>query len=561
MKFINNNYTGTVTIEHKKTVNVRITDEKYNKEYNYDDETIEIEEDVDNANKNKSNYKKEEKTFNLAFTMALFRKGRRRTELYDDPSPFDILNRYLSRCDNEKIENIFNFYYNCRKILDEEKSYQTISNLLTIEITKLSKVVLVDDMIDWVKKYSSIVIPSDLKKDFDDIVDKSLVTRERTYIREDYIELLAWVLCLRFIAPVWSTYAEKTGNDYGTIWKLYYAYDLLSESDYVKCRPAERFSNYVKITIPPTIDYNSIIIRGISKTDYPRWVLAATAIRRLSLANIDDINATSLIKIAYKYITQQTEKEFAGLVKVIGSEDGVSPSDNDTISALEGYSSRQTLSDGDVRLAIHYLSYQNIPNIVNQLESDLPVELVYQAYSAFFRDSVNSLVSSPIEEPQLILTQWIINKVVAARMLRYVDRESLLVAMAITSAWYWHNGFYSLSLLNTAVKVDNAESHQVTGTEKRSRIVRSKREALFEYYPYYQKTTGKQDEPKGAAQISIEYLEKSLTNYDWFVNVPDEWINNDKINLESRQYSIPYEIKENLFNLALVIAKNSQLTS
>ena len=310
-----------------------------------------------------------------------------------------------------------------------------------------------------------------------------------------------------------------------------------------------------------TIDYNSIILRGVSKTDYPQWVLAATAIRRLSLANIDDINATSLIKIAYKYITQQTEKEFAGLVKVIGSEDGVSPSDNDTISALEGYSSRQTLSDGDVRLAIHYLSYQNIPNIVNQMDSDLPLELVYQAYSAFFRDSINSLVSSPIEEPQLILTQWIINTVVAARMLRYIDRESLLVAMAITSAWYWHNGFYSLSLLNTAVKVDNAESHQVTGTEKRSRIVRSKREALFEYYPYYQKTTGKQDEPKGAAQISIEYLEKSLTNYDWFVNVPDEWINNDKINLESRQYSIPYEIKENLFNLALVIAKKSQLTS
>lgn len=523
MKFKNDNITGKVTIEHRAFDGV---------------------------------------DYELSFSMSLFRKGKKQKDLMEEPSPFDTLNRFLTRCSEDQLENIFHFYYNCRVILDDIVDSISMSKKLSQEIKKLAEIIPLQTMINWVKFYSDLRIPDDLMDKFDDFEDKSLVTRERTYVREDYVELMAWILCLRFIAPIWGTYVDKNSDVLGTTWKLCYAYDLINESSYADCPPAIRLNNYITATIPATTDLNSAILKGISKTDYPHWLLTSVVIRRIVLHDLEDQseNSTLIIKIIYKYVIQkiqQQDKQFSGLIKTVGGDESSGPTDNDTTSPLEGYSSRQLISDGDIQIAEYYLREENIANIINKLDPQIPVNLVYEAF-----ENIKPLFGISIAEPQIILTKWVINRVVSARMLDYISRKPLLVAMAVAASWYWHKGFYSLSLLTTASKVDNKNEHQLTGTEKRKRIIKEMYDRIAKEYPYYQKTTGKKTErEKLSAIVSIEYLEKMLTNYDWFTYAPDSWINGNILKIRSRQYAVPEDIKANLVDLAIVLSNFTPLRS
>jgi hypothetical protein len=511
LKFINDNITGRVIVEHTDVNGIE---------------------------------------YEVIFSMSLFRKGKKSNDFLNAPSPFDILNRYLSRQSDDKLIQIFNFYRKASTILDDERDYKIMSEKLADEITTLSKIVTVDDMLKWVKHYGDIRVPKDLVGNFEDFEDKSLVTLDRTYVRSDYIDLVAWMLCLRFIAPIWSVYIEKTGDKFGTTWKLFYAYDLISNSGYNDCAAEKKLSRYVALTIPPSTDLNSIVLTGVSKSDYFMWLLSQVVIRRVVLADIDnDPDNTPIIKIIYKFITQkiqQQDKQFSGTVKVTGNDDSSGPTDNDTTSILERYSSRQTLSDGEITTITFYLRPDNIEGIVQKIDPTIPIDLVYTAL-----ESSDRLLAVAIEEAQMLLTKWIINRVIPAKIIDYIPREALLVAMSIAAAWYWHHGYHSLSLLTLASKVENIEEHQLTGTEKRSRIVKDMYDRLAVDYPYYQQNTGKKtDRPKLGVIVSIEYLERLLTNSDWYTYVPNKWIENSDISLMSRHYNVPENIKTMLVNLA-----------
>lgn len=494
----------------------------------------------------------------VPFEYSLYREHRRQKDLATLPSPFDLVNRFIQTLDSQRQQALFDFYLQSKVALDDIQDVLELNLRLSKLIQQLSEIVPVSEMNQWVRFKSGIYIPNDLMTNFDDFQDKTLVTRERTYIRDDYIDLVAWTLCLRLISPVWSGFAVRTKNHYGKTWYIFHAYHLITASHYYECEAGRRLAEYVKATIPKDTKMDAAILNGISEADYPAWIVSLTVLRRIIYFPFEDgSEGISLIKVIYKFISQkvnQNDETFDMTIRVKQTSNAANVSDNNTTSVLEGYSSRQVLNDGDLVMAQEYL--YDTYRVTKTLDPTIPDEILRQASA-----NQEELMVAELDEAQIVLTQWIINKVIPARMMDYVDRRSLVSAMVAARAWYWHHGYRELALLSTAIKVDNVDVHQFTGSEKRTRIVASHYEQLEKFYPYYLRSQNakKTEKPRLSIMVCIEHVERLLTNHEWRLTVPDTWL--ESMELRSRHYSVPEEIKTNLVNLALELAQTPILKS
>lgn len=498
------------------------------------------------------------KGYELEYPLNIIREGRSLKELVVGSSPFDILNQYIQTMSEEEQDQLFDFYMNCRILFDEVTDTQELSRKIKFEIQKLCQIVTVEKMNYWTKFRANVHVPHDLMNDFDEMQDKSLVTRERTYVKEDYLDLLGWLLCLRFLLPVWSVFVDKTKNVHGTTWKVYHAYYLIAGTPYHDCAACQRLEKYVEATIPDDTNLNSAIMNGISRFDFPRWLISLTVIRRIVVYNLEGGPETpSLIKVIYKFIASkagQSDKQFGGIVRIRETNKSNNISDNNTTSAFEGYNSRQSLADDDLVIIEHYL--KDPYRVAKDLDSTIPDEVIRQAC-----ENIDMLYDNYIDVPQVILTKWAVNRVIPARALDYVNRRYLINAMIAARSWYWHIGLKDLALLSSAIQISNEDEHQITGTSNRARLVRDIQERLGEKYPHYRKTVTRKasNDVVLGIKLSIEHVERLLSRNEWHLTVCKEWINEK--GLISKHFSVPEDLKLTLVELALILADRPQLRS
>lgn len=471
---------------------------------------------------------------------------------------FHQINGFWGSIPLEAQDKIFDAYRRIHIVFDSIWETEDLRHALLPLVAELCAYHKIEDIRHWMDFQSDIRLPHKLDEEFND-QHGAIGTRDRTYLREDYKQLVVLSIALRPMILVWGEYVFRTEKEHGTNWKEYKAFQLLGHSYILeegKCAPMDRLRNYVELSLPQAKEFDSAILDGISTEDFSTWVLALVVLRRLTIGDIRGTDSDfNLVAFIYRYVGQKVkghDNSFMGMVKPKIPESQSGDSENN-LSKLEGYKVKQEIPAGDIAIVEHYISdvqrlaLRVCPSIADHLG------LLHESMV-----SIQQLATENLWEPQLTLVQWTLAEAVSPRAFPYLSKKSVLEAMGVAQAILWHQEHFELAGLMTATIQSNQTELQLTGVIPQARIPTAMVEQLNALYPHSRRQSGKQksQKEKNVAVLGIDTVTKQFREHDWRLTLPKSWLNKIVQNTNDRSYAVPYDIKIKMAKLAITLATN-----
>lgn len=489
----------------------------------------------------------------IDFNMSKYRSIDKSVDANEAVDPFQELNKFLETLDANRQDQIFQVFKNCKNIFVSEFEIEPVSEKLADEFERLYNIFSIEEVDDWVQRFAIgrfIHYPPGMLKSFDEMVDKSLATPEQTYVEADYRGLINLIIAFRLVTPVLGEFIDLTYNHSGSGYKELYAYRLLYKTSLVNTKEMKRLMTYIEFTIPNSFDYTSVILDGISRDDFPEWTLARVMISCIGLIDISGYPAdkVSIIIVICNYITQRTPKSdriFYGRVdQRQKTKGGAGPGEMETLAPQEAYHTRTDVTVIDEEMARVFMS--DLHRVCYALDPTIPKELIDEVLP--FRQN---LLNVEIGKGQVVLAKWVINVVVPGRMVDYMIRDTLVNVLLATQVYLWHNGFYNLAALSTAVALEHVV---LADNARRSRLTRDMNDPLIKIFPYYRHVPGKQKEQPSILQC-ITNVTDYLSTASWRLNMPESWLAQGKISNHGIMFNTPETIRVDLMHLATLIGQ------
>ena len=462
------------------------------------------------------------------------------------------INLYWSQLPGFQQQKIFEILKRIREV------FETVADTsgLLIALLPLIKQLLAEydlrKMREWVSLRTDIVVPSASIDDHYVQTDEKPFTRDRTYIRSDYLELIALSLILRVMVPIWGEFIMRTRKETGTDFKEFHAYALLSQTILMDSPAIQKLKLYINGNLQDEKPMNNVIIGGISRDDYPTWLLASIVVRRLSVGDVRGVEQnTNLVVTIHNDLTQKNNamggSSFGPLInnKLFEGDD----SNEHGISRMENFKIKAMHSAGEIVAIEHYMSDPYA--VAQHLSPGLNPGLLSQ-----FLESSAALKNTRLWPGQIGLAQWVMAPVIPPRGMYHLDKVNTLKAFAVAQTYLWQYGHKALACLLSALASDNLVSFHQTGMGSMSRINRDQVEELEKLYPYNQVSVKrKQTVPPNKAVVAIDQLAYDFNSRDWILTVPDAMATEITGTQHHRRYPCPHEIKPLLAKLAIECAK------
>ena len=449
---------------------------------------------------------------------------------------------------------IFDTYKKIKNAYDSIWDINELTRTLYALVEELYDQHLLEDMHHWLTFHGNIILPNGLRSTFKESYETP-GTRERTYLEEDYRWLLTLSVALRVMIPVWGEFIARTKKETGTVFKEYYAYQLLAYSSIAKSEPMERLSVYVKNSIPEEKSRSAAVLGGLSSEDFPTWVLGLVVVRRLCIGDVRGLDPNyMLVTVIYKFIGQKVkghDNNFIGVVKE-KIQEGQNADGENNLSKLEGYKVKQEIPAGDIAIINYYLQDTNA--IALKLCPDIDLNLVNLSLA-----NAATLETEQIWKHQVVLVQWVLKPVIPPKGLLHINKQSILKVIGLVQALLWHKGHHELAALVSAIKQPSTDELMLGGGDGRARITKDQIEQLDILFPFSRKPVGKQKVVKrlNPATEAIESVDKMLSEHDWRLTLPPAMCARITGSENNTRYSTPYNTKILLADLAIKLANKS----
>lgn len=499
----------------------------------------------------------------LAFTVSSF--GRNNfTKGFD---VFEHINQFWSEQTEEFQKNVFNLYKDINDVFlavagSDEEMKQELIRL----ITKLTDMHDYQTMYDWMIFRSNIIVPERIESDYVQSPDRQ-GSREQTYIKSDYTKLVAMVLVLRTMIPVWGVYISNTRKETGNTFKEFYAIQLLQNTKIYQSEPMNKVRSHIECRVQDDKFNPATIIDGICSEDFPLWMLGLTVIKRLCVGDIRGIDPhVHLVSYMYKFISHKMNGDD------IKAEDMVKPktAGGDSkdleakLSTLERYKIKFDVAMGDIEELEYIINGNASPD---SLEADMTVVRLAQRLSSHVTDqmvmdairSSQQLLKHDLYPPQITLMQWVMKPVLPPRGAMYLSKPSIVKALAVTQAVLWARGHKTLALIASSyVHMDDYEM-VIGSVESRQRIPKELLARLDELYPYHRIQGGKKSgqKPVNNTVKSIEILADNLGMFPRVATASSQYTAEVLGKSNSRRIQIPANIKILLAELVIEIGAQS----
>lgn len=469
---------------------------------------------------------------------------------------FGEINLYLQTLPEEKQEKLFNLFKEIRATFDDCWDRRDLSKGLVKLCPELVDSIDLEDLTQWVTFHSPIRIPDKLETEYISRDDRP-GSREQTYLRSDYINLIVMILVIRLMAPIWSEYIIRTRTETGNNFKEYYAFHLIHRSKFFFCDALDKLRVYIELSIDPTrlrsasnqeMKRASAILDGVSTEEFPVWILSQTVVRRVALADIRGECGESVLAMSiYKYVTSKeksSDNSFSGMVK--DKRVSANPDDNN-LSKLEGYKVKQDIASGDLVYLEYFMS--DTEKVAYMLEPELDRNRLYAAF-----ESVKEMHNHPISDPQIIMLQWIMKPVISPKAILHLNKNIVINSLAAAQAILEHREMYNAAALVTAVADKTEDNLRVT--ELSSRISMELQNRLGELYPFIKKPTTRQRAGRNHNQaiVSIDHLVDLISLTPWILTCDDTLV--EKLHIANRRnYTPPRDLKNKMAELVIDLAE------
>jgi len=465
---------------------------------------------------------------------------------------FKHINEYWARMDSYKQELIFLTYDKIRSTFEDVSDTSSLIQHLHPLIHELLEEHKLNDVSTWMAFHSDITFGYKL----DDIYvesDEKPGSREKTYLKSDYILLLAMTIVLRTMIPVWGEFIYRTKRETGPAFKELYAFQLLSQSYMMYSPPMDKLRVYVNNNILEDKPLYSSIIKGVGSEDYPTWLLSKVIVCKLCIGDVSGSKDASLVTLIWNFINHKVINpntgSFASMIKGKEFEPHDSTNEHNT-SRLEGYKIKTELPLGDIVILEHYM---NDPVAVAQkLKPGVNVNLLMR-----FLEMSNVLQTEQIWKPQVALAQYVMKPVISPRGLIHLSKKQVITAIAITQTLLWESNHKTLACLASAIATYNEHGVTAVGIDSRTRIPKELMDELNMLFPYNKINSLKRKSKAANTIISaIDEVASLFSQRDWVLTVGDEFMAEVTDRGTNRRLSCPHDIKVLLTRLIIELVKS-----
>jgi hypothetical protein len=434
---------------------------------------------------------------------------------------FDFINWYWSQVPEAKQDKIFAVYQEMRKALDETAQGEFNDDTMRDLVTQMIDLHHYKDLKDWITQPGIIGWPDEkeLPRHYEQ-ASSLKYPREKTFILDDYQNLLTFILQLRTIVPLW---AEFGFHHKGTIAKVY--------GDMVRMRFLDNSHvldspGYIKLVeysramiVTKSGASKSAVMHSLSTEEYPDWVLANVIFKKLTIQSFRPVDSTDRSAFVVKHICShiaealnQSEREFSTPTEK--ADLSANDSDENMRSRFETVQARAAMPNGDISFIRWYMS--DLKRLAKALEPSIDVKMVNDFSSMF---SFNDFIP---QQPQITLMQWVLAPIISPRCEDSLKLININQGIAVASAVLWHRGHKQIAaLLSSQSSGANISSTLVLSGV--GRLPKTIYDRLSELFPHQLRARSTERSYK-AVSDSIQTLTQEFESFTWKPNLQEHYL-------------------------------------
>lgn len=473
---------------------------------------------------------------------------------------FEYINGYWQSLPASRQTDIFHAYERIQETIEGVVEPNMLHVRLTSEVERLYKLMPHEEIREWLMKRVTIRVPPIIKERYNqlEIAERNQTKTDykaRTYLRDDYLELVYVAITLKAMIPIWSEYAKQLNYTQDTnSFREYQCFSLLNKTNVVKAPAIAQLQTYIQTNNPEAKSQMSAALGGLGSSEMPDWLMSLAIIRKLVIIKLSSLeNNDNIISVMYHHVgnsIKSLERKFQGRIKDKAKPRG--SEDDESKSIVETYKIKQEISDGD--LAVLSVYSENPGVMLERIDPSVPKE--YLKTCLDFTRSESQQQRQPAH-CQLVLLRWIMSPVLSPRSIDNINKLSLLTCFGVAQSVLWHWGFPDLALILTSTETRDSNGMYLGGIESRTRIPNEDVEMFKLIYPHtYQKKVKERDRQANLTCCAIDELAKDIVRCDWRTHAPRPLMESSDGVDESGVMSAPADIRVQLSKLVLAIAEN-----
>lgn len=477
----------------------------------------------------------------------------------NDENPiFTHLNRYLEKLPKQRQDEIFIILTEIQSEIDNTNNLEETNKHLKILFGHLFARIKYDEILNLVlhdREFAKdITLPStdNIKTRYESVSDN--YTKEKTYIFSEYQELIALIIQLRIMFPIWAHYIEVFSSNLGTNYKEFEAFKLISDSDLFRNKAMQKLSRYVH-AITPDEGSKAAIIDFISSEDYAMFNLALVVVRKICTMEIRNPEEKQPILIMHisthvrEKITNNDKKQGAIIVDKTG-QDGRSSNEDRQVSVWERFKIRQRLSVGQKVFLVE--NVRNPLTLAKLLKPNVNLELVNAVVSQTLR-----MGTVPVENVQKIILKNMIALVTPPNTVDLMDRATLINCLGVIAAVLYEDGYEEIAQFCTASVIPSDGSAVIATDNHQNKVPAELKDQLLSMMPFQR--SGKSKTVVSPVVENVDMIFKELMNKVWHNNLPDFLINPNGPAI--RRIRIPGNLRVRLTQWAIYVAQRQMTVS
>lgn len=489
------------------------------------------------------------------FTFFTFKRGA----FENNNDVFTHINRFWARQSEDFQYSVFKIYKRIEDYLDDIFTKEELADKLKEAIKELYELHPFQKMKNWMINESNLRVPEGFGKTYIDDPDRN-TSLEKTYLYDDYRDLMVLCLSLRLMVPIWASYVRLMRNHAGNGLKELSSFKLLERTEFSNHPAMDKLHGYIRANIRK--ENNTVVpVNFISEYDQPYWILSLLCVRKICVGDLDPTdpraNLVTLVSNFIKIKTVYNDSDFASRLHIKDTKEG-SGSDENKISTMEGV--RTNTEIAIVEAEELKFSVENIYNVADKFFPMLPKILLENALETSKILMNRETGNNRILPPQRMLMGWVMKKAIVPFGIDFLDLDIQVRCLALTQAALWYRGHTYLALLSTAYSSAGSDHlHVVNTTAGRSRVSDDLQKELRKWFPHVRTVQTRKAPAKESCFVlnDIDLTCNDLSNAVWRATADKELYRQCLGESHNRQIPILPEIRIKLMELAIDIGSGN----
>lgn len=406
-----------------------------------------------------------------------------------EPVDFDVfepINRYWERLSPQDQTAVWRIYKDIYAGFDQILSSDHLHKHLTAKIQELIVYHPLREIESWVSFDPSFMIPDTVMETF--VADEgNKNTPEKTYLRREYIELVAFSIFTRCLMPIFGEFIESSRKRTGVDFKEFGAMNLLFGTGILESPAVVKLKSYINQITKEKHRNPERILSGNSSLDMDFVLLALVTVRKICVSDVRGSEPKSnLVSRVFNFLFQKVNNPTKTTTPIRDKNFGEAGDSGDKgkRSWLESYRKRTEISVGEK--AAFEKAYADLKGTALRLAPAITDAEIESALA-----TAEFLKNERLGDAQLAIMAWVFKKVHSPRTIYYIPKKLCWMNLAVLEAVLWHWGFHYLSVLSTSHMLVSQDTIQISPIDNRGQIPQELQAKVLKYYPYIWKTLRK----------------------------------------------------------------------